>query len=146
MRYEKKNVGGQMMNTKDNGKRWFTAADVLITLLVLALTAGTLVLFLFPHEEESTAVTVEATMVIHLQETPVGITAGDKLFNGDAEIGTVSKVDKRSNNVIIKVSLSKDNGAYTLGGESVRVYGSFDLETKLRSASGVIESIVEKEA
>ncbi len=135
-----------MSRTNKGGKRWFTAADVLITVIVIALAAGSAVLFLFPDQEEITAVPVETTMVIHLHETPVGFSVGDKLFNGDNEIGTVSKIDKSANNLIIHATLDKDGGVYMLNGKPVRVNGSFVLETRLRRAEGVIESIGERGA
>lgn len=133
------------MNRADKGgKHWFTAADVLITVIVIALAVGAAVLFLFPNEEETTALPVETVMLIHLPETPVGFAEDDKIFNEGTEIGTISKIEKRDNNVIIYALLFKDDGVYMLGGKPLRVNGSFVLETKLCRATGVIESIDER--
>lgn len=127
-------------------KHWFTAADVLITVIVLALAAGAVVLFLFPNDKASTADEVQVAMVIHLPETTVGIANGDKLFYDDTEIGTVNKIDKSANNVIVHVTLQKDGGVYLLDGEPVRINGAFVLETRLRRVSGVVESLNERGA
>lgn len=132
-----------MSGTDKDARRRFTAADILITVVVIALAAGSVLMFLLPDREESTAVPVATTMVVHLSEEPAGISAGDKLFDGDTEIGRVSKIDKSANNVIISVTLEKDDGVYLLGGRPVRVNGGFVLETRLRRADGIVESLNE---
>lgn len=133
-----------MSRTNGNGKRWFTAADVLITVIVLALAAGSVALFVLAGQEGSTAEPVEVSMLIHLADVPEGFSKGDKVFCGTELIGTIDRVDKSANNVSITVTLDKDEGEYLLAGNSVRINGSFVLETRLRRATGVIESMDER--
>ena len=135
-----------MNKTYKDKKHWFTAADVLITVIVFALAAGAVVLFLFPNDTSSSAESVEVAMVVHLSETTMGISNGDKLFNNDVEIGSVNKIDKSANNVIVYVMLQKDGGEYFLDGDAVRINGGFVLETRLRRVTGVVESINERGA
>ena len=143
-----------MNKTDKSKKKRFTAADVLITLVVIALVVGSGLLFLFPREEETTSVPVQLSMVVHLPETPIGIAVDDRLFYEDPEgeepgavqIGTVQKIDKSANNVIVYVDLEKDDGVYLLGGSPVRINGSFVLETRLCRVTGTVESMYEREA
>lgn len=131
-----------MSKTYNEKKHWFTAADVLITIIVLALVAGAVVLFLFPDNTESSAETVQASIQLLLPEKPIGIVKGDKLFYNDAEIGKVSRID--DSRVTVQVSIQTDDGVYLLGGEPVRINGDFVLETRLRRVTGVIESIIQE--
>lgn len=135
-----------MSRTNRTGKRWFTAADVLITVIVIALAAGSVALFVLANREQSTAQPVEVSMLLHLDEAPEGFSKGDKVFYGTELIGVIDRVDKSANNVGVTVTLDKDEGEYLLDGNCVRINGSFVLETRLRRATGVIESMDERGA
>lgn len=126
-------------------KHWFTAADALIVVIVMALLIGSVVLFLFPKKEASTSVPVEASVIVHFSGTINGISAGDPLFHGETEIGAVQKVDKTANNVIVIINMEKDNGVYMFDGKPVRINGSFTLETRLCKLTGSVSDIGDKE-
>lgn len=135
-----------MSSTNRTGKRWFTAADVLITVIVLALAAGSVALFVLANREQSTAQPVEVSMLVHLDEAPEGFSKGDKVFCGTELIGVIDRVDKSANNVGLTVTLDKDGGEYLLDGNCLRINGGFVLETRLRRATGIIESMDERGA
>ncbi|MBQ3081087.1 MAG: hypothetical protein IJC49_01385 [Clostridia bacterium] len=126
-------------------KHWFTAADALIVVIVMSLLIGSVVLFLFPKEEKTTAVPVEASMIVHFDTDINGIKAGDSLFSGETAIGSVQKVDKAANNVVVIVNMEKDGGVYLFEGKPVRINGVFTLETRLCKLVGVVSGIGDKE-
>lgn len=126
-------------------KHWFTAADALIVVIVMGLLIGSVVLFLFPKEEKSTAKPVEASVIVHTDSDINGVNAGDKLFLGETEIGAVQKVDKAANNVVAIINMEKDGGVYLFDGRPVRINGSFTLETRLCKLVGVVSGIGDKE-
>lgn len=132
------------MSRSDNGgRRRFTAADALIAVIVVALAVGSVLLFLLPDREESTAVPVKTSILVHFGDLPSSLAVGDKLFYGETEIGVINKLDKSANNAVIEVTVDRDDGVYLLGTSPLRVNGSFVLETRLCRAEGVIESIDE---
>lgn len=135
-----------MSRTNRTGKRWFTAADVLITVIVIALAAGSVALFVLANREQSTAQPVEVSMLVHLDEAPEGFSKGDKVFCDTELIGVIDRVDKSANNVGVTVTLDKDGGEYLLDGKRLRINGGFVLETRLRRATGIIESMDERGA
>lgn len=134
-----------MNNTIRKEKHWFTAADALIVVIVLGLLIGSVVLFLFPEKETSTAVPVEASVIVYVSGDMNGIKAGDPLFYGETEIGAVQKVDKAANNVIVIIDMEKENGVYLFDGKPVRINGGFTLETRLCKLSGIVSDIGDKE-
>ncbi len=130
-------------------KHWFTVADALILIVVVALLVGSAVIFLFPREEKSTAVPVQASLMVYVEncteEELARINENEKLFLGEETIGTVQLVDNSANYVVVLVDMEKDEGVYYLDGKPVRVNGVFTLETRLCKFDGVVKSIGDKE-
>lgn len=134
------------MSVFDNKrKHWFTVADALILVVVVALLVGSAVIFLFPREEKTTAVPVQASIIVYTEEGVDRISEEEKLFLGEEAIGTVQLVDKSANYVVILVDAEKDEGVYYLGGNPIRINGTFTLETRLCKLNGVVKSIGDKE-
>lgn len=124
---------------------WFTAADALIVIIVVGLLVTSAVLFLFPKEEEKSAVAVKATIAVYVEEELSGIKENDTLFFGEDAIGVVQKIDKLSNYVIASIDVEKDDGVYVLDDTPIRINGTFTLETRLCRYTGTVIDIGDRE-
>lgn len=134
-----------MKRWNDKERRWFTAVDALIVVVVLSLIISAVVLFLFPRGEEETVERATVALELRCEKSPVGIKADDTVYLGEESVGTVEFVDIDANKVVANIELEKDGNAYIFNGTPVRINGSFTLETRLCRVEGVVCEINSKE-
>jgi len=134
-----------MKRWDDKEKRWFTAVDALIVVVVLSLVISAVVLFLFPKGEEDTVERATVMLELYCDKEPVGVKVDDTVYLGEEAVGTVEFVDMDANKVVAGIEMELDGNTYTFNGKPVRINGGFTLETRLCRMEGVVCDINIKE-
>lgn len=128
-----------------NKSSWFTLADAIIVLTVIGLIVAAVVLFLFPADTEdqveTQTVTLDLTMEKDCEEILELIKPGDKIYNGEVEIGKVQYVKINERYVLAEISLEKDEGIYKYNGAPLLINSKFVLETRLCSLDATVSGI-----